>query len=201
KLNSNASITQDLSFWVKGLSVNAMYSFDLYNESSHSRRRSRTLYYLNQAQPYKPDGSLNLEQMLTGSDNLDFSTSNYANRQFTLQAQAIYDRHFNDHHIYSMLVYDQLSQMYPFSSSWTDFIPHRQQNYAGKATYSFRQKYFAEFNVGYNGSEDYAPSRRFGFFPSVGVGWVLSKEKFFEPLSNIFQFFKIRYSNGIAGAP
>lgn len=201
KLNSNASITQDLSFWVKGLSVNAMYSFDLYNESSHSRRRSRTLYYLNQAQPYKPDGSLNLEQMLTGSDNLNFSTSNYANRQFTLQAQAIYDRHFNDHHIYSMLVYNQLSQIYPFTSSWTDFIPHRQQNYAGKATYSFRQKYFAEFNVGYNGSEDYAPSRRFGFFPSVGVGWVLSKEKFFEPLSNIFQFFKIRYSNGIAGAP
>ncbi|MFT4093876.1 MAG: TonB-dependent receptor [Niabella sp.] len=201
KLNTNASLTQDLGFWVKGLSLNAMYSFDLYNESSHSRKRSRTIYYLNQAEPYNEDGTLNLEQMLAGSDDLTFSTSNYSTRQFTLQGQATYDRHFGDHHIYSMLVYNQLSQIYPFSSSWTDFIPHRQQNYAGKITYSFKERYFAEVNAGYNGSEDYAPSRRFGFFPSLGLGWILSKEKFFEPLLNIFQFFKVRYSNGIAGAP
>lgn len=201
KLNSNASLSQDLSFWVKGLSVSGLYSFDVWNSSTQNRTRSRSIYYLDQVNHYNEDGSLNLEQMLAGSDNLSFSRDNDATRQFTAQGQITYDNYFGDHHIYSMLVYNQLSQLYPFTDNLSDYIPHRQQNYAGKITYSYRDRYFVEFNAGYNGSEDYAPSKRFGFFPSVGLGWVLSKEKFFEPLSDVFQFFKVRYSNGIAGAP
>ncbi len=201
KLNANASLSQDLSFWVKGLSVSGLYSFDVWNSSTQYRIRSRSIYFLNQVDHYNADGSLNLEQMIAGSDNLNFGNANDANRQFTAQGQVTYDNTFGDHHIYSMLVYNQLSQLYPFAGNLSDYIPHRQQNYAGKVTYSYKDKYFVEFNAGYNGSEDYAPSKRFGFFPSVGLGWVLSKEKFFEPLSNVFQFFKVRYSNGIAGAP
>lgn len=201
KVNTNATINQDLSFITKGLSINGMYSYDIYNESNERRIRSRSIYYLNQADPYNDDGSLNLEQMISGSDDLDFANGNGGNRQFTTQAQLQYDRNFNKHHIYSTVVYNQLSQLFPFTGTLSQYIPFRQQNIAGKVSYSFGEKYFTELSAGYNGSENYAPSRRFGFFPSVGVGWVLSKEKFFEPLSNIFQFFKLRYSNGIAGAP
>lgn len=201
KVQSNANLTQDLGFWVKGLSVSGMYSFDLFNESFQNRIRNRSIYYVDQVNPYNEDGSLNLVQMLAGSDDLGFGVGNGANRQFTAQGQITYDRSFEKHHIYATAVYNQLSQLEPFQGTLSNFIPKRQKNYAGKITYSYFEKYFAEVSAGYNGSEDYAPNKRFGFFPSVGVGWVLSKEKFFEPLSNIFQFFKIRYSNGIAGAP
>lgn len=201
KVNTNATLDQNLDFITKGLSLTGMYSYDIFNEATERRNRSRTVYYLNQAQPYKEDGSLNLEQMVAGSDDVGFSRDNNGRRQFTAQGQIQYDRNFNKHHIYSTVVYNQLSQLFPFSGTLSAYIPYRQQNIAGKISYGYAEKYFLEASAGYNGSENYAPSRRFGFFPSVGVGWVLSKEKFFEPLSNIFQFFKVRYSNGIAGAP
>lgn len=201
KIQSNATINQDLSFWVKGLSVSGLYSFDIFNESFQNRRRNRSIYYLDQARPYKDDGSLNLVQMINGSDDLGFSTNNGGTRQFTAQAQINYVRDFGKHGINATAVYNQLSQLQPFQGTLSLFIPRRQQNFAARVNYNYDDRYFAEVNAGYNGSEDYAPSRRFGFFPSIGVGWVLSNEKFFEPLSDIFQFFKIRYSNGIAGAP
>ncbi|WP_208025675.1 SusC/RagA family TonB-linked outer membrane protein [Niastella caeni] len=201
KINSGLFLTQDLDFITKGLSARGMYSYDLYNESFERRIRNRSIYYLNQANPYKPDGTLNLEQMIAGSDELGFATSNGGTRQFTMEGQVSYDRYFGDHHIYSTVVYNQLSQLFPFNGTLSTYIPFRQQNVAGKVTYSYNDKYFTEITAGYNGSENYAPANRFGFFPSIGVGWVVSKEKFFEPLANIFQYFKIRYSNGIAGAP
>jgi len=201
KINSTIYLTQDLSFITKGLTARGMYSYDVWNESWERRLRRRSLYYLNQADPYLPDGGLNLDQTLEGSDELSFSSSNNGNRQFTAEFQVSYDRYFGDHHVYSTVAYNQRSQIYPFSGNLTDYIPFRQQNVAGKITYGYNDKYFAEFTAGYNGSENFAPANRFGFFPSIGVGWVISKEKFFDPLANIFQYFKIRYSNGIAGAP
>lgn len=71
---------------------------------------------------------------------------------------------------------------------------------AGRATYGYNDKYFGEFNFGYNGSENFAPQNQFGFFPSVGVGWVLSKEKFWNDIKPYVQFFKLRYSNGVVGS-
>jgi TonB-linked outer membrane protein, SusC/RagA family len=201
KINSSLYLTQDLSFITKGLTARGMYSYDVFNETWERRTRNRSIYYLNQANPYKPDGSLNLEQMIAGTDDLGFSNSNGGTRQFTLEGQLSYDRYFGDHHVYSTVVYNQLSQLNPFNGTLSQFIPFRQQNVAGKVTYSYNDKYFTEVTAGYNGSENYAPANRFGFFPSIGVGWILSKEKFFEPLDNIFQYFKIRYSHGRAGAP
>jgi TonB-linked SusC/RagA family outer membrane protein len=201
KINSSVYLTQDLEFITKGLTVKGLYSYDLFNESWERRIRSRSIYYLNQVTPYKPDGSLNLEQMVAGSDQLGFGSVNGGTRQFTLEGQLSYDRYFGDHHIYSTVVYNQLSHLNPFNGTLSTYIPFRQQNVAGKVTYSYNDKYFTEITAGYNGSENYAPADRFGFFPSVGVGWVVSREKFFEPLANIFQFFKLRYSNGVAGAP
>jgi TonB-linked outer membrane protein, SusC/RagA family len=201
KINSSIYLTQNLDFITKGLNIRGLYSYDLFNESWERRIRNRSIYYLNQTDPYKPDGSLNLEQMIAGSDDLGFASSNGGTRQFTLEGQVSYDRYFGDHHVYSTVVYNQLSHLNPFNGTLSNYIPFRQQNVAGKVTYSYNDKYFTEITAGYNGSENYAPSNRYGFFPSIGVGWVLSREKFFEPLDKIFQFFKIRYSNGIAGAP
>lgn len=201
QINSTASVSQDLSFWLKGLSANVQYSFDNNNTNENKRTRQRSIWYVNQAQPYNTDGSLNLTQVIAGSDNLDFSQSNSGNRQNTLQAQINYAKTFGDHSVTGMIVYNQLSAMNPFNNTYLNYITHREQNYAAKLAYSYTNKYFFEFNLGYNGSEDYAPSKRYGWFPAPGVGWVVSNEEFFKPLSNIFQYFKIRYTDGLAGAP
>ncbi len=201
QINSTASLQQDFGFWLKGLSANVQYSFDNQNQNENYRTRQRSIWYLNQAQPYNPDGSLNLTEVLPGADNLTFGQISAGQRQNTLQGQINYDRSFGDHHVTGMLVYNQLSSVNPYQTSYTAYIPHRQQNYAAKAAYSYKDKYFFEFNLGYNGSEDYAPNKRYGWFPAPGVGWVISNEQFFKPLSNIFQYFKIRYTDGLAGAP
>ena len=70
---------------------------------------------------------------------------------------------------------------------------------AGRFTYAFRDKYFAEFNFGYNGSENFAPGKRYGFFPSYAVGYMISNEKFWEPLRDKINILKIRASYGKIG--
>ncbi|MGF7229751.1 SusC/RagA family TonB-linked outer membrane protein [Arachidicoccus sp.] len=201
QISSTLHLNQDLSFWLKGLSFNALYSFDTHNINYHWRNRTRSVWYLNQAQPYNPDGSLNLTQIFQGSDNMSFGISNDGNRQTTLQGILNYSRTFGDHQVAAMLAYNQLSAMSPFDGNYLNNFPNRTQNYAGKVDYIYKDKYMLEFNVGYNGSKDYAPDKRYGWFPVPAVGWIVSDEKFFKPLSGVFQYFKIRYSNGITGAP
>lgn len=201
QISSTLQLNQDLSFWVKGLSVNALYSFDTHNINYHWRNRTRSVWYLDQAHPYNDDGSLNLTQIYSGSDNMSFGIGNDGDRQTTLQGIINYSRTFGDHQVTAMLAYNQLSKMSPFDNNYFNNFPDRTQNYAGKADYIYKDRYMVEFNVGYNGSKDYAPNKRYGWFPVPAVGWIVSNENFFKPLSGIFQYFKIRYSNGITGAP
>ena len=78
-------------------------------------------------------------------------------------------------------------------------MPYKQRGFAGRATYSWKDRYFAEFNIGYNGAENFSPKNRYGTFPAYGVGWVISNEKFWEPLSKVVSFLKIRYTDGKVG--
>src|SRR5690606_27385588 len=78
-------------------------------------------------------------------------------------------------------------------------LPFRFRGVAGRTTYAYDNKYFAEFNFGYNGSENFLPSKRYGFFPSVGLGWVISQERFFEGLKDKVQLAKVRFSHGLVG--
>lgn len=70
---------------------------------------------------------------------------------------------------------------------------------AGRASYMYDSRYVAEFNFGYNGSENFAKGKRFGFFPSVALGWLLSEEKFMEDYKNTFSKIKFRGSWGLVG--
>jgi len=86
-----------------------------------------------------------------------------------------------------------------FANDFISSIPYRYMGLAGRVTYAYNNRYLAEANFGYNGSETFAPNHRFGFFPSFGGGWVLSEEPFFKPLAKTFQFVKLRYSYGVVG--
>src|SRR5690606_40345640 len=85
------------------------------------------------------------------------------------------------------------------ASNLINSLPYRFLGLSGRTTYGYDNRYFFEANFGYSGSENFHPDRRYGFFPSVAIGWVLSEEPFLEPLKNIFQLAKIRLSHGEVG--
>src|SRR5690606_8742966 len=104
-----------------------------------------------------------------------------------------------NHHITAMVLYNRREEIYAFATDLASSLPFRTQGLAGRATYSYSNKYFGEFNFGYNGSENFAPKNRYGFFPSFGVGWVVFHGEFFTPVSHVLQFLELRYSNGFIG--
>jgi TonB-linked SusC/RagA family outer membrane protein len=202
QIYSNARVNQDLGMLLPGLSAYVLYSFDAYNVQSISRTRQRNTYKIDPINPYNPDGSVNLLPVITtGSDNLDYERGNGGDRQNYLETAIAYDNTFGkNHRVTGLLLYNQRSYTDAFAQDLTASLPFRSMGFAGRGTYSWKDKYFAEANFGYNGSENFAPENRFGFFPSIGVGWVVSNEKFFSTVSNVLQFLKIRYSDGLVGS-
>ncbi|WP_184548049.1 SusC/RagA family TonB-linked outer membrane protein [Mucilaginibacter sp. FT3.2] len=199
---SNARLTQDLKFWVPGLTFSALYSFDVYNTHTINRTRTRSWYQINRSNPYNDDGSINLNVIQQGTDQLGFSPTGDANgtRQYYTEASLNYDKNIDKkNHITALALFNQREQLLNSATDLTGSLPYRSQGLAGRVTYSYDNKYFAEGNFGYNGSENFAPAKKFGFFPSFGVGWVISNEKFYEPLKGVIDFAKVRYSDGIVG--
>jgi TonB-linked SusC/RagA family outer membrane protein len=200
QLMSNARLTQDLKFLTPGLSVSALFSFDIANSHTIARTRNRSWYTIDRGNPYNEDGTANLIVLAPGSDDLSYGRRNDGKRQFYTEASINYDKDIDDkNHITGLLLFNQRDETFQFASDVTSSLPYRSQGLAGRATYSHANKYFAEVNFGYNGSENFAPAKKFGFFPSFGIGWVISSEKFYEPLKKVIDFAKIRYSDGYVG--
>ena len=101
-------------------------------------------------------------------------------RYWYFEAGLNYNRSFGLNNVGAILLYNQDSSYYP--STYTN-VPHRQVGLVGRVTYDWNNRYMAEFNVGYNGSENFAPGKRYGTFPAMSVGWVVSDEPFFKPLT------------------
>ncbi|PKD20464.1 SusC/RagA family TonB-linked outer membrane protein [Salegentibacter salinarum] len=200
KLNTNLDITQELGSIVKGLSFHGLFGFDTYNEQDINRGKRESTFFVDSNFPYNEDGSLLLNETFTGQNFLGYDRSNGGNKRTYLQASLNYDREFGKHNVSGLLLANRSDFSDNFAGNFTDAIPYRNQGLAGRATYSYDERYFMEVNAGYNGSEKFAPENRYGFFPSFAVGWVLSNEKFFEPISNTINYFKIRYSDGEVGS-
>ncbi|MFD2598042.1 SusC/RagA family TonB-linked outer membrane protein [Sphingobacterium corticis] len=200
QIMSNARLIQDLGFWVPGLTFNALYSFDIWNSHRIDRTRTRSTYLINRLFPYDENGNPILNIISQGSDDLGFGRANDSNRQFYTEASFNYNTTIaDDHSLTAMILYNQREEVRAFANSVTSSLPYRQQGLVGRLTYGYQDKYFFEGNFGYNGSENFAPGFKYGFFPSFGLGWVVSNEKFFQPLAETINFLKLRYSNGIVG--
>lgn len=196
QLWSNLRVTQGLDFWLKGLSVTGMFSFD--NSNTHQIARGKTVdSYL--ATGRDADGNLLFEQTQIGTNYLGYSRNNGGSRQFYLEGAINYSKKIKKHDITGMLLYNQSDRVEAFAGDFISSIPYRYMGLAGRTTYAFDNKYLGELNFGYNGSETFAPKKRFGFFPSFGLGWVVSEEKFFEPAKDILSFLKLRFSYGVVG--
>ena len=199
QLWSNIRVTQDLGFWLKGLSVTGMFSFDNYNAHTISRTKSVDGYL---ATGRDSTGKLKLDETSIGTSYLGYKRDNGGTRQFYDEAALNYVNSFGKsgkHNVTGLILFNQSDKEDAFAGDFISSIPYRYMGLAGRVTYAYNNKYLAEANFGYNGSETFAPGHRFGFFPSFGLGWILSEEPFFKPLTNTFQFLKLRYSNGIVG--
>lgn len=201
QIYSNLRLTQDLGFITEGLSLTGMFAFDTYNSRTVKQKKTESTYYwADKNNPYDKYGFPILSQTYEGSKTLDFAVESSGNRKYYLEASLNYSRAFGKHRVGGLFLFNQEDKV--ITTEGIDLIaglPYRSRGFAGRATYSWDDRYFAEFNIGINGSENFDPSNRYGVFPAFGVGWVLSNEKFWKPLQSVISFFKVRYTNGMIG--
>ncbi len=188
---------QDLKAILKGLKIKGIFSYDYYSENA-VKREGNPAYYLPASGRDFETGELQfLTQPSDGSKNLGHeTTAQYGNNSIYLEANLSYDQTFNSkHYINALFLYNQRD----YDNANKEGVPYRHQGIAGRAAYTYSGKYIAEFNFGYNGSENFAPGKRYGFFPAVAVGWIVSEEAFMSSVSNIFNKIKFRGSYGLTG--
>ncbi|UII24277.1 SusC/RagA family TonB-linked outer membrane protein [Fulvivirga ligni] len=192
KLESLFSLNQDLGSILPGLNTKLMFAFDRY--SSNGVKRSKSPDYYNPAVGRNDDGTLDLVIANYGQDFLGYeSTTEWGNKNIYAQWDLTYTKNFGKHYIDMLFLYNQRN--YDDGSA----LPFRNQGIAGRLSYAFDHRYVTEFNFGYNGSENFAKGKRYGFFPSVAVGYLLSEEAFMKPYKDVFDKIKFRASYGLVG--
>ncbi|MBL1409411.1 SusC/RagA family TonB-linked outer membrane protein [Sphingobacterium faecale] len=195
-------VKQDLDFIVKGLKASAMYNTTRYNYYQVSRMYSPFYYgILNYDKNTSKYTLLNLNPT-EGKEYLSYSEdSKQITSEDYFQGILSYSTDIGEHHALSgMLVYNMQNKISANAGSLQNSLARRNLGLAGRFTYAFQSKYFLEGNFGYNGSERFASEHRFGFFPSVGAAWYVSREPFWKgELQHIVTNFKLRGTYGLVG--
>lgn len=192
KLESLFAVEQNLKMVTPGLKAKVTFAFDTYNENFVTRGKEPDYYSV--AKSRNDEGELVHSILKYGSEFLDHSSNaNYGNQSVYLEAAITYNRNFADHAIDALFLYNQRSY------DWGDIQPNRTQGFAGRLSYTYDRRYISEFNFGYNGSENFAKGKRFGFFPSLALGWLISEERFMEPIHDVVSKLKLRASIGSVG--
>lgn len=198
-LNTVLKIDQDLDFITKGLSFSGWVNFKNWARSYYSRSIQPHFYGLQSGSydPNDPNTAYELELLNTnGTDYISQTgVTKNTDQTFELQGSLNYATTIDEHNIGAMLLYKQREYRGDGAA-----LPNRNQGISGRLTYDYDHKYLMEFNFGYNGTERLAKEDRFGFFPAVSLGWVVSSEKFFEPLTQYISHMKLRGSYGLVGS-
>lgn len=189
-------LNQDLKFITKGLSAYARFSWDAHNVNQ--------LNYINDPSTFiatgrDDEGNLLLTTGHIGTEKITYTKSTSGTRTSYIEASLNYNRDFGKHRVGGQFMFNQKSHRQLNADTSEGSVPYRNQGIAGRLLYSYDLRYFVEGNFGYNGSENFSPGKRFGFFPSVSAGWMISNEKFFSPARKVVDMLKIRGSYGVVG--
>ncbi len=197
KIDAQFELTQDFSFITEGLSFRALFNTSRYAYFDVSRYYNPYFYTIGNYN--KTDNTYMLASLNEGTEYLGYSeglkdvlTSTY------IELMTNYNRTFNETHTFSgMMVYTMRNELKGNAGNLQLSLPKRNLGLSGRATYSYRSRYFGEFNFGYNGSERFHKKHRFGFFPSAGLAWTLSNEEFWNvpAITNL----KFRATYGLVG--
>lgn len=193
RLSNTFGFRQKLDKLIPGLSATGQFAFDI--NSSNMQLRSRTYQTWEVVTLKTRSGADSLGYAaVPGSTNSSLrdaqNTSFYY--MYDMRAMLNYNRDFGKHNVTGMLLAEKYMQQ---SQS---LLPSNYLNLAGRFTYAYDNRYFVEANASYQGNEQFAKGKRFGLFPSLSLGWVLSEEKFLHNSKNI-SFLKLRASAGQSG--
>ncbi len=215
-LNMDTEIIQDLSSLTKGLEFSVKGAYDNNFRLDKDRTRlnsgieSQYVYYASDLEygglmaQTDPDYDKTYVFVPSGTNEpLSYSETSDRDRNWYIEGKLAYNRNFDDHAVSALALYTQSRNYYPVYSSGSDmpyqYIPRSYSGVVGRVTYGYKSKYLAEFNVGYNGSENFASGKnRYGLFPAVSAGYVISEEKFMKQ-QNTIGYLKLRASVGKVG--
>lgn len=189
-LNLNLGLKYDMSFITKGLSARGTIAYDSYYAHNVSRPKQVETYQLGRDDDEELLFVKNQDEGPFGfGENFDKWRYVYA------EAATEYNRSFGPHNLTGLVLYNQGKRHIPGAAY---NVPHSIIGLVGRVTYNYDKRYMAEYNMGYNGSENFPEDKRFGFFPAYSLGWVVSEESFF-PDNNLVTFLKFRGSYGEVG--
>lgn len=199
---ANIDFNQKLDFITEGLRFKALFSFKNWNKTETFRSQGYNRYTLN-SYSQNEDGTYSYEISPMGNPTkptLATASNVYGDRRIYAQAYLDYNRSFGDHHVNGMALWnlDQYDNNVP-GSDLIQSLPRRKMGIAGRLSYDYAHRYMIEVNAGYNGSENFAAGNRWGFFPSIAIGWNLAQEEFFKPATHIISNLKFRGSYGLVG--
>ncbi len=197
-LNFDIQYKLDLGFLTKGLDFKAKASYN----SDYTAQKNRQNGF--------GTGVTYVATLVNGQEVLrkenitwptPYSEAKWGNRNWYAEASFNYARSFGEHNFGGLLLYNQSKSYYPWDSNGSIYqsIPKGYIGLVGRVTYDYGTRYLLDLNIGYNGSENFAPGKRYGLFPSVSVGWIPSQEKWWEPVKKYIGYLKFRGSYGLVG--
>ncbi len=202
KLYTDINFEQKLDFITKGLSVKANVSLSTYySRISQTATNSNPTFYIDWNRYDAGDGNPWIYSAASEHvyENTPYAVTRGAMQNnyyvtFYWEGALNYNRTFGDHTVTGLALFNQRENV-----KGTAF-PYHSQGVVGRVTYDYKHKYLFECNLGYTGSEQFSPENRYGFFPSVAIGWVPSQERFWKEAMPWWSKLKIRYSDGLVGS-
>lgn len=191
--NLNIVLKHQMDYLLKGLSIKGTVAYDFSSARVTHYKKSVNTFSVDR----DPENPVALIYNQTGFET-PWEISEWGSaksRKIYLEGSVNYERSFGRHDVSGLVLYNQSKEFLP----WLEYnLPRSVMGVVGRITYAYAKRYLAEFNMGYNGSENFPNNKRFGFFPAFSLGWVLSEEKFF-PANDYLTWVKIRTSYGEVG--
>lgn len=193
---------QDLKFILDGLKIRGLYNTERY--TYFDVQRFYNPFYYSLINFDKKTGSYSLFPLNpeSGTEYLDYSEGTKVVTATSYVETALsYNKVFaTDHTVGALLVFNMRNELVGNAGSLQNSLAFRNMGLAGRATYGYKDRYFVEGNFGYNGSERFSVQHRFGFFPSIGAGWIISNESFWNnSLKTIVPKLKLKATTGLVG--
>jgi len=187
----------NLSMITQGLSISGALSFNTCFRNFSSKTRTYARYAVGK----DADGNTTNKKIGDDTSLVGDESKTYQWRNMVFQGFMNYDRTFGNHAVNAMLMteYDEYAERNNYNdAARNNLLPYKNENIGGRATYSFAEKYIASFTFGYMGNDNFAPGRRFGFFPAGSLGWIVSNENFLHN-NAVINYLKLKGSYGLTG--
>lgn len=203
RMSAQFELTQKLDFFTKGLSFHGIFSTNRYSYFDLTRQYKPFYYGIGSFDPHTNKYTLDWLNNQPGAAQ-EFLSYSQGSKSVTsylyLQGTLDYSRTFGRNSISATMIGTREQTEDGDEGDLQSSLPNRNLGFSGRASYSYDNRYFVEFNFGYNGSEKFAPEHRWGFFPTIGAGWVISNEKFWKGgIADVVTRLKLRGSYGMVG--